>query len=80
MDTTLTRQTVLAARAPTTPEEKAATETFSAMVLQAVRDEDYAMGLRIQAGLRSGANEEFLYGRNEPAVQNYHRSIARFMN
>lgn len=80
LDTTLTRQTVLAARAPTTPEEEQASATFSAMVLQAVRDEDYAMGFRIQAALRSGANAEFLYGRNEPAVQNYHRWISRFVN
>jgi len=80
LDTTLTRQTVLAARAPSTPEEKQASANFSAMVLQAVGDEDYAMGFRIQAGLRSGANTEFLYGRNEPAVQNYHRWISRFMN
>ena len=80
LDTTLTRQTVLAAKAPTTPEEEQASATFSAMVLQAVRDEDYAMGFRIQAALRSGANSEFLYGRNEPAVQNYHRWISRFVN
>jgi phenylpropionate dioxygenase-like ring-hydroxylating dioxygenase large terminal subunit len=80
LDTTITRQTVLAAKPPETEAEKQASETFSAMVLKAVRDEDYAMGLRIQSGLASGANREFLFGRNEPAVQNYHRWIARFMN
>ncbi len=79
-ETTVTRQTVLAAKAPETPEERRASETFSAMVLKAVRDEDYAMGFRIQAGLNCGANEEFLFGRNEPAVQHYHRWIARLMN
>jgi len=80
LDTTVTRQTVLVARQPETPEQKQASETFSAMVLQAVRDEDYAIGFSIQRGLDSGANDEFLFGRNEPAVQNYHRWIARFMN
>jgi phenylpropionate dioxygenase-like ring-hydroxylating dioxygenase large terminal subunit len=79
-ETTVTRQTVLAAKPPETPEERQASETFSAMVLKAVRDEDYAMGFRIQAGLNCGANEEFLFGRNEPAVQHYHRWIARLMN
>ena len=49
------------------------------MVLQAVRDEDYAVGRTIQDGLGVGANSEFLFGRNEPAVQNYHRAIARIM-
>ena len=50
------------------------------MILQAVRDEDYAIGLGIQGALTSGANHQILLGRNEPAVQNYHRWVARFMN
>lgn len=78
-DTTITRQTVLAARKPETAEEKAATETFSAMVLKAVRDEDYRIGLKVQAGLKSGANKVFTIGRNEIAVQHYHRWVARMV-
>jgi phenylpropionate dioxygenase-like ring-hydroxylating dioxygenase large terminal subunit len=76
-DTTVTRQTVLCAHAPGTDEERAAAETFSAMTLQAVQDEDYRIGAGIQAAIRSGANTEFLFGRNEPAVQHYHRWVAR---
>lgn len=78
-DTTSTIQMVLSARKPETQEESAATENFSAMVLQAVQDEDYRLGLLIQEGITSGANHEFLYGKNEPAVQNYHNWIAHFM-
>ena len=78
-DTTLTRQTVLVAKPPLTDEARAASQLFSDMVLQAVRDEDYVVGATIQEGLRSGANREFLFGRNEPAVQNYHRTVARLM-
>ncbi len=78
-DVTVTRQTVLVHALPTTPEARAASETFSSMVLQAVRDEDYAVGFTIQAGLSSGANTAFVFGRNEPAVQNYHRTVARLM-
>lgn len=78
-DTTITRQTVLVARPPADEAARAASELFSAMVLQAVRDEDYAVGRTVQDGLRSGANREFIFGRNEPAVQNYHRTIARLM-
>jgi phenylpropionate dioxygenase-like ring-hydroxylating dioxygenase large terminal subunit len=78
-DRTVTRQSLLAARRPATEAEQAAARTFSAMVLQAVRDEDYAIGFGIQAALKSGANSEFVLGRNEPAVQNYHRWVARLM-
>ena len=76
-DRTITRQTVLAAREPKTDAEKAATEAFSQVTLTAVKDEDYAIGLKIQAGLESGGNREFVFGRNEPALQHYHKWVAR---
>ena len=78
-ETTMTQQTILVAKKPETPDEIAASENFSAMTLQAVQDEDYGIGFGIQACLDSGANEEFVFGRNEPAVQNYHRWVERFM-
>ena len=78
IDTTVTRQTVLAAREPTTPEEKEASAQFSEMVLVAVRDEDYAIGARIQQALDSGANTSFLFGRNEIALQHYHAHVAKY--
>jgi phenylpropionate dioxygenase-like ring-hydroxylating dioxygenase large terminal subunit len=77
-DSTITRQTILCAREPVTPEQKEATDAFSAMALQAVRDEDYPMGFSIQKGLAAGGNKEFLFGRNEPALQHYHTWVARF--
>jgi phenylpropionate dioxygenase-like ring-hydroxylating dioxygenase large terminal subunit len=77
---TVTRQTVLCASVPNTDEARASSTLFSEMVLQAVRDEDYVVGATIQAGLGSGANSEFIFGRNEPAVQNYHRAIADVMS
>jgi phenylpropionate dioxygenase-like ring-hydroxylating dioxygenase large terminal subunit len=77
-DTTVTRQTVLAGKAPTNPEEEAATAAFSEMTLTAVRDEDYAVGAMIQQALPSGANTEFIFGRNEIALQHYHRYVAHF--
>lgn len=75
-ETTITRQSVLVAHKPETPEEIQRTSTFSAMTLQAVRDEDYAIGFTVQAGLSSGANTNFIFGRNEPALQHYHRVVA----
>jgi hypothetical protein len=78
-ETTVTRQSILTARVPVTEAEKAATEAFSAIVLKAVRDEDYGMGFGIQKTLRSQANQAFVFGRNEPALQHYHRQIAVFV-
>ena len=77
-DTTLTRQTVLSAREPRTDEEKAATEAFSQIALKAVRDEDYAIGAGVQSAIRSGANQAFTIGRNDPAVQHFHRMVERY--
>jgi hypothetical protein len=78
-DSTVTRQSVLAAKRPVTEQEKQATEAFSQIVLQAVRDEDYVIGAGVQAGLKSGANTAFTIGRNEPAVQHFHKMVAGFM-
>ena len=78
-DSTETVQYILAARPPETKEQFEATENFSAMVLQAVKDEDYRIGFGIQESINSGANQSFVYGRNEPAVQNYHAWVDRFM-
>lgn len=77
-DKTITRQTILAARVPETPEQKEATANFSLMALQAVKEEDYPMGFKIQAGLAAGGNKEFLFGRNEPALQHYHNWVAHY--
>ncbi len=78
-DTTVTRQTVLAAREPVTPEEKQATQAFSELVLKAVREEDYAIGFTVQASLRAGGNPCFTIGRNEPGVQHFHNALAAYM-
>jgi phenylpropionate dioxygenase-like ring-hydroxylating dioxygenase large terminal subunit len=77
-ETTVTRQSVLSARVPQTDEEKAATEAFSQIGLKAVRDEDYVIGAGVQSAIHSGANQAFTIGRNEPAVQHFHRMVARF--
>ena len=78
-DRTITRQFLLASSAPTTDEQRNAIEVFGEMTLQAVRDEDYAIVSTIQAGLGSGANKEFLFGRNEPGLQHYHTWVERLM-
>ena len=79
-DFTITRQTILSAKEPKTKEEKKTTQDFSDMVLQAVVDEDYKMGLQIQSNISKLESHKFVYGKNEPAVQNYHKWIDKFMN
>jgi len=37
-----------------------------------VVDEDYAAAATIQAGATSGAQDHYIFGRNEPALQHYH--------
>jgi phenylpropionate dioxygenase-like ring-hydroxylating dioxygenase large terminal subunit len=78
-ETTITRQTVMSARVPVTDEEKAATASFSEVVLKAVRDEDYVIGFSIQQSLRAGGNKAFTFGRNEPGVQHFHKTVDTIM-
>ena len=77
-DTSLTIQTVLCRHEPSTREERQAAEQFSALVLRAVRDEDYWVGFQIQNALKSGATAEVLFGRNEPSLQHYHHAVERY--
>ena len=76
---TITRQTILSAKEPRTEEEKKTTQDFSDMGLQAVVDEDYKMGLQIQTNISKLESHNFVYGKNEPAVQNYYNWIEKFM-
>ena len=80
IDETITRQSILCAPGDQDDAWLDAAETFSRLTLEAVRDEDYAIGQTVQSALRSGANTEFLLGLNEPAVQHYHKTVAHIMN
>ncbi|WP_419919802.1 aromatic ring-hydroxylating oxygenase subunit alpha [Candidatus Poriferisocius sp.] len=77
-DTSLTIQSILCRDEPSTDTERRAAEQFSALVLRAVRDEDYWVGFQIQNALKSGAMSEVLFGRNEPSLQHYHRAVERY--
>ena len=77
---TITRQTILSAKKPETEEELQNTKEFSEMVRQAVVDEDYKIGLEIQSNISHMGSNDFIYGKNEPAVQNYHSWIKSFMS
>ena len=38
-------------------------------------DEDYPMNFNIQDSINSKANKEFIFGRNEPIQQHYHKWV-----
>jgi phenylpropionate dioxygenase-like ring-hydroxylating dioxygenase large terminal subunit len=73
----VTVQTILTERVPETPEQQQAADAFAALTLQAVRDEDYRMCSAIQRGIDGGALAPFVFGRNEPTLQHYHRWVER---
>jgi phenylpropionate dioxygenase-like ring-hydroxylating dioxygenase large terminal subunit len=62
-------------RAPTTPDERIHWDKNMQLVLDVVTGEDLPAGRSIQIGLTSGAQTQTVYGRNEPAMIHYHRSI-----
>lgn len=47
------------------------------LLLRTVEQEDFPVSEHIQRGYLSGAQEEITYGRNEPCLIHYHRSIRR---
>lgn len=46
------------------------------LVLRTVEDEDFPTGEGIQSGFRANAQAEILYGRNEPALQHWQRTVS----
>jgi len=45
------------------------------IAIRTVMEEDFPLGERMQIGFESGAAEEVIYGRNEPLLVHFHRSI-----
>ncbi len=79
-DTTVTIQTVLSAKKPEDDAALQKSQAFKEMAHSAVDGEDYVVGRTIQNNLSVIRESEFLIGRNEPAIQNYHRWVAHFMD
>ena len=45
------------------------------LAIKTVLDEDFALGEKMQRGFMSGVQEEVIYGRNEPALINFHEQL-----
>ncbi len=74
-DRSRTIQTHVVPKPLETEDERTAMNGVADFLEMVVRDEDYKTGLGIQAGLASGASDDFIFGRNEPCNQNFHRWI-----
>jgi phenylpropionate dioxygenase-like ring-hydroxylating dioxygenase large terminal subunit len=75
----ITQQTLLMRHEPRDEAERMIAQASSDFFYNAVRDEDYTAQQQVQEGLPSVAGESQLFGRNEPGVQHFHRSLAELM-
>lgn len=79
-DRCVTIQNHLYPKAPETDKEREAIEERIDLLIRAVRDEDYKTGFDIQAGLKSGAIPDFLFGRNEIGPQRWHAAVDHYVD
>jgi hypothetical protein len=62
-------------KAAETDEERTHWDKNMQLILDVVTGEDFPAGRSIQIGLTSGAQTHTVFGRNEPAMIHYHRSL-----
>jgi carnitine monooxygenase subunit len=78
-DTSITVQHFLHTK-PADAEQAQKVDEVMAFLRYVVGEEDYATGKRIQAGLKTGAKSEVLFGRNEGGGQRFHRWVEALLN
>ena len=61
--------------APATGEARAYWRKNYDLAVKTVKDEDFALGERMQRGFMSGLQQEVVYGRNEPALIQFHQRL-----
>ena len=74
-DTSKTQQIIVLRQKPSDDEEIKAAEHTRDWFHDVVLDEDYATGYGVQRGLQALSGTDFIFGRNEPGVQAFHRSL-----
>jgi hypothetical protein len=60
-----------------TEDEKRHWDANLALALKVITTEDFPASRTMQLGFGSGAQTHVIYGRNEPALAHYHKSIRR---
>ena len=78
-DTSKTQQILMLRHLPEDEEEAKAAAHTRDWFHDVVMEEDYATGEGVQRGLEALAGEEFIFGRNEPGVQHFHRKLNEFL-
>ncbi|MDL5205741.1 aromatic ring-hydroxylating dioxygenase subunit alpha [Streptomyces sp. ALI-76-A] len=71
----VTQQIILLRDPAVTDEERHAADTFGEWFHEVVRDEDYATTYGVQQGLAALNGTDFVFGRNEPGLQHFHRTV-----
>ena len=69
--------------APTTPDDERAQRHWRKnldLLIQVTTGEDFPQCERIQTDVAAGASHELIFGRNEPALAHFHRSLAAMMD
>ncbi|MFG2129485.1 aromatic ring-hydroxylating dioxygenase subunit alpha [Streptomyces sp. NPDC048751] len=71
----VTQQIILLREPAVTEGERQAADRFGEWFHEVVRDEDYATTYGVQQGLAALNGTDFVFGRNEPGLQHFHRTI-----
>lgn len=74
-DSSKTQQIIVLRRQPSDDEEVKAAEHTRDWFYDVVLDEDYATGYGVQRGLQALSGTDYVFGRNEPGVQHFHRVL-----
>ena len=74
--TSYTQQRIVLREEPGTEEERHAAEFAREWFHDVTLDEDYATGEGVQRGLAAMGDRDFVFGRNEPGVQHFHRTVS----
>ena len=78
-DESITVQYYLMENKPNEQQEKEAHDQFN-LLEYVVEEEDYATGLRLQKGLKTGLIDHVMFGRNEGGGQTFHNWVDRILN
>jgi phenylpropionate dioxygenase-like ring-hydroxylating dioxygenase large terminal subunit len=80
VDRTLVSTSLYAPAAPATDSARAHWKKNLDLLLQVTESEDFPLMAEIYQGLTSGAVDELIYGKLEPALVHFHRSLNRLLS
>ncbi|WP_221796650.1 aromatic ring-hydroxylating oxygenase subunit alpha [Aquisediminimonas sediminicola] len=79
-DRNLTVMNYIYPQKPESEEEMKRLDEMCDFFFDVVEEEDYALGLKVQNGLESGAMTSLVFGRNEPGNQYFHKWIDYYLD